>query len=289
MKDAPPQSPVASTAPGTAGRRRTTLREHIIEVISDSGEGAQRCGQSLGAIAARMGNGIWTVEIIPAEIRPPARSIAGASGNRIRIGAARVTNGGDETDLVVAFNEQVLLGRVRAGELKPGCTILLENMRREGYELSVAKPEIVTRDIDVLRELAAHDAVAIHISVTTLDPELHRILEPRTAAPSQRLAAIAALAEAGIPVGVMVAPIVFLEPNMMGGVLLYAFAGALVGGIDNPAGAVFGGFLVGVLENLLGAFVIGNELKLAVALVIIIGVLVVKPSGFFGKVLVSRV
>lgn len=89
--------------------------------------------------------------------------------------------------------------------------------------------------------------------------------------------------------GMMVAPIVFLDPNMMGGVLLYAFAAALVGGIDNPAGAVFGGFLVGVLENLLGAFVIGNELKLAVALVIIIGVLVVKPSGFFGKVLVSRV
>ena len=89
--------------------------------------------------------------------------------------------------------------------------------------------------------------------------------------------------------GMMVAPIVFLDPNMMGGVLLSAFAAALVGGIDNPAGAVFGGFLVGVLENLLGAFVIGNELKLAFALVLIIGVLVVKPSGFFGKVLVTRV
>jgi len=89
--------------------------------------------------------------------------------------------------------------------------------------------------------------------------------------------------------GMMVAPIVYLDPNMMGGVLLYAFAAALVGGIDNPAGAVFGGFLVGVLENVLGAFVIGNELKLAVALVLIIGVLVVRPSGFFGKVLVTRV
>lgn len=89
--------------------------------------------------------------------------------------------------------------------------------------------------------------------------------------------------------GMMVAPIVYLDPNMMGGVLLYAFAAALVGGIDNPAGAVFGGFLVGVLENVLGAFVIGNELKLAVALVLIIGVLVVKPSGFFGKVFVTRV
>jgi branched-chain amino acid transport system permease protein len=89
--------------------------------------------------------------------------------------------------------------------------------------------------------------------------------------------------------GMMVAPIVFLDPNMMGGVLLYAFAAALVGGVDSPGGAVFGGFLVGVLENVLGAFVIGNELKLAVALVLIIGVLVVRPSGFFGKVHVSRV
>jgi len=96
-------------------------------------------------------------------------------------------------------------------------------------------------------------------------------------------------AAAGAVAGMMVAPIVYLDPNMMGGILLYAFAAALVGGIDNPWGAVFGGFLVGVLENVLGAFVIGNELKLAVALVIIVGVLTVKPSGFFGKVHVTRV
>jgi branched-chain amino acid transport system permease protein len=93
----------------------------------------------------------------------------------------------------------------------------------------------------------------------------------------------------GAVAGMMVAPIVFLDPNMMGGILLYAFAAALVGGVDNPWGAVLGGFMVGVLENVLGAFVIGNELKLAVALAIIIGVLVVKPSGFFGKVFVTRV
>jgi len=146
MKDAPPQSPLTAAASGVAGRTRTTLREHIIEVISDSGEGAQRCGQSLGAIAARMGNGIWTVEIIPAEIRPPARSIAGASGNRVRIGAEKVTNGGDETDLVVAFNEQVLLGRVRAGELKPGCIILLESMWREHADPGIAQGYVETHD-----------------------------------------------------------------------------------------------------------------------------------------------
>ena len=117
----------------------TTLKEHIVEIISDSGEGAQRCGQSLGSIAARMGNGIWTTEIIPAEIRPPARSVAGASGNRIRIGSTYITNGGDETDLVVAFNEQVLLGRVNARELKPGCIILLENMWRSHNDPNIVK------------------------------------------------------------------------------------------------------------------------------------------------------
>jgi branched-chain amino acid transport system permease protein len=93
----------------------------------------------------------------------------------------------------------------------------------------------------------------------------------------------------GAIAGMMVAPIVYLDPGMMGGVLLYAFAAALLGGIDSPGGAVFGGFVVGVAENVLGAFVIGNELKLAVALVLIIGVLLVKPSGFFGKVQVTRV
>jgi branched-chain amino acid transport system permease protein len=96
-------------------------------------------------------------------------------------------------------------------------------------------------------------------------------------------------AAVGAVAGMMVAPIVYLDPNMMGGILLYAFAAALVGGIDSPMGAVIGGFAVGVLENLLGAFVIGNELKLTVALALIIGVLLVRPSGFFGKVHVTRV
>ena len=92
----------------------------------------------------------------------------------------------------------------------------------------------------------------------------------------------------GAVAGIMVAPIVFLEPNMMGGILLYAFAGALLGGIDSPGGAVLGGFIVGVLENVVGVY-LGTELKLTVALVLIVGVLVVRPSGLFGKVHVARV
>jgi branched-chain amino acid transport system permease protein len=93
----------------------------------------------------------------------------------------------------------------------------------------------------------------------------------------------------GAVAGMMVAPVVYLDPNMMGGILLYGFAGALLGGIDNPWGAVIGGFIVGVLENLLGAYVIGTELKLTVALVLIVGTLTLKPNGLFGKHVVIRV
>ncbi|MDE3112939.1 MAG: 2-oxoacid:acceptor oxidoreductase subunit alpha [Chloroflexota bacterium] len=130
----------------TPARERTLIEEHIVEVLSDSGEGAQRCGQSFAAIAARSGRGIWTVEIIPAEIQPPARSVAGASGNRVRVAGHEITNGGDECDLVVAFNEQVLLGRVRAGELKAGCTILLESMWREDRDPQIQRAYAETYD-----------------------------------------------------------------------------------------------------------------------------------------------
>ena len=95
----------------------------------------------------------------------------------------------------------------------------------------------------------------------------------------------------GAVAGMMVAPIVFLDPSMMAGILLYGFASALLGGINNPGGAVAGGFIVGVFENLIGAYVpfIGNELKLTVALAIIIVVVIFRPGGLFGKVVVSRV
>ena len=93
----------------------------------------------------------------------------------------------------------------------------------------------------------------------------------------------------GSVAGMMIAPVVFLDPNMMAGILLYGFAAALLGGIDSPLGAVVGGFVVGVLENLLGAYVIGTELKLSVALVLIVATLTLRPNGLFGKTVVSRV
>jgi branched-chain amino acid transport system permease protein len=104
----------------------------------------------------------------------------------------------------------------------------------------------------------------------------------------------------GAVAGTLVAPAVYLEPNMMASILLYGFAGALVGGISSPGGAVAGGFIVGVLENLVayfgnvlekstGVYVVGNGEKLMVALVIVITVLTLKPSGLFGHVTVKRV
>jgi branched-chain amino acid transport system permease protein len=104
----------------------------------------------------------------------------------------------------------------------------------------------------------------------------------------------------GAVAGTLVAPVVYLEPNMMSSILLYGFAGALIGGISSPGGAVAGGFIVGVLENLIsyigdavqnltGLYIIGNGEKLTVALIIVITVLTLKPSGLFGHVTVKRV
>lgn len=118
---APPQAEAGSP------RTPKKVSEFIVEIVSDSGEGAQKAGQAFSAISAKMGNGSWTVEIIPAEIQPPARSPAGASGIRVRIGTEHVTNMGDQADMVVAFNEQVLFGRIQQHAYRPGTIVLLEN------------------------------------------------------------------------------------------------------------------------------------------------------------------
>jgi len=130
---------------------------HTVEIVSDSGEGAQKCGQIFGAVSAKMGNGVWTVEIIPAEIQPPARSPAGASGNRIRIGTDEVTNWGDRTNVCIAFNEQVLLARHRLDAIEPGALVLIENMWKDH------------RDEDVRAEWAA--------AMAELDGHGYRLIE----------------------------------------------------------------------------------------------------------------
>ena len=103
------------------------IDQHVVEIVSDSGEGAQTAGQMFGTVSAKMGNAVWTVEIIPAEIEPPARSRAGASGNRIRVASRTATNMGDTADVVVALNEQVLYSRIDVGGLREGTLVFLES------------------------------------------------------------------------------------------------------------------------------------------------------------------
>jgi 2-oxoglutarate ferredoxin oxidoreductase subunit alpha len=103
------------------------VAEQIVEIVSDSGEGAQTAGQLFGAACAKSGNGVWTVEIIPAEIEPPPRSRAGASGIRIRFGTGPINNMGDAADLVIAFNEQVLYSRIDQDALRPGTVLMIDD------------------------------------------------------------------------------------------------------------------------------------------------------------------
>jgi 2-oxoglutarate ferredoxin oxidoreductase subunit alpha len=128
---------------GTKKKKRQikTIRvpEHTVEVVSDSGEGDKQCGQIFGSVSAKMGNGTWTVEIIPAEIQPPPRTPPSASGNRIRLGTKPVTNWGDGADLVVAFNEQVLLHRHRLDGLQAGCVILIDSQWENHEDESIRK------------------------------------------------------------------------------------------------------------------------------------------------------
>ena len=134
----PDQAPLFAAKPSAAPTVHT-LPEHILEILSDSGEGAQKCGQSFGSVSAKMGNGAWTVEIIPAEIQPPPRSPAGASGVRIRIGTEAVTNWGNKTKLVIAFNEQVLLSRHRQDALADDAVILIEDMWKDHADERIRK------------------------------------------------------------------------------------------------------------------------------------------------------
>jgi len=100
--------------------------EHTVEIITNSGEGAQKCAQIFGQTCAKMGNGVWTVEIIPAEIEPPHHTVTSTSGNIIRFGKDKITNWGDQSKLAIAFNDQVLLSRHRLDSLRDDCIILLE-------------------------------------------------------------------------------------------------------------------------------------------------------------------
>ena len=130
--------------------------------------------------------------------------------------------------------------------------------------------------------------LGLAMRAAALYPATSRLLGVRTS----RMLALGWGLAAGVGAvsGMLIAPIEFLDPNMMQPILLYAFAAAVLGGIENPVGAVVGGFLVGVLLALIGTYVPGaRDLRLAFGLVIIVAVLIVRPGGLFGRAHVARV
>lgn len=135
--------------------------------------------------------------------------------------------------------------------------------------------------------LLQHTKIGLAMRAAAHHPEASRLLGVRV---SWMLALGWGLASAvGAVSGIMVAPVLLLEPTMMQTIIIYAFAAAVLGGIESPLGAVVGGLIVGMTVNLAGAYLVGGDLELAVALAIIVAVLVVKPNGLFGRAAVRRV
>jgi len=137
--------------------------------------------------------------------------------------------------------------------------------------------------------LLQRTTIGLTLRAAAHHPEPSRLLGVRV---SWMLALGWGLASAvGAVSGIMVAPILLLEPNMMQTIIIYAFAAAVLGGIESPLGAVVGGLIVGLTVNLAGAYVpfVGGDLELAVALAIIVGVLVIKPNGLFGRAALRNV
>jgi 2-oxoglutarate ferredoxin oxidoreductase subunit alpha len=126
-----------------SGTRIVRLPEHILEIVSDAGEGAQKAAVSFAQVCAKAGNGLWTVEIIPSEIQPPPHTTGSASGNRIRIAEKPVTNVGNLANVVFAFNEMALLSRFEAGTVADDALVLIDDQWAEhdieAYRGSYAK------------------------------------------------------------------------------------------------------------------------------------------------------
>ena len=142
--------------------------------------------------------------------------------------------------------------------------------------------------VGLLWLLFQHTALGLAIRAAAQNPESSRLVGINVGRVLMLGWGLAALL--GALAGVLVAPRLFLDVNLMGGVRVYSFAGAALGGFDSPLGAVVGGWIIGVAETLAGTYVdaIGADLKVLVPLGIIFGVLLVRPSGLFGSPEVTR-
>ena len=131
--------------------------------------------------------------------------------------------------------------------------------------------------------------VGLALRASALNPDASRLVGVRVGWMLAIGWGLAALL--GAVAGMLAAPTIFLDPNMMQAILIYSFAAAVLGGIDSPFGAVAGGMILGVGLNLIGAYVdfVGADLRLPVALLIILIVLLLRPAGLFGKPVTRRV
>ncbi|HUA07703.1 MAG TPA: branched-chain amino acid ABC transporter permease [Candidatus Acidoferrales bacterium] len=169
----------------------------------------------------------------------------------------------------------------------PSTPVTLGGVALSQADLGVIGVSLATLALVYL--LFTRTKLGLALRAAALYPEQSRLLGIRV---SWMLALGWGLASVvGAVAGMMVAPVVFLEPNMMQGILVYAFAAAVLGGIESPVGAVVGGLALGVILALLGTYVsfIGTDLRLPAAFAIIIVVLLVRPAGLFGRVHVKRV
>ena len=193
--------------------------------------------------------------------------------------------------LLIAFNG--LAGFIWGYVIKtfpspfPATPIRVGNVSFSSQDLGIIAVSLAS--LGLISLFFAKTKVGLAMRAAALYPDQSRVLGIRV---SWMLALGWGLsAVVGAISGMMIAPVVFLDPNMMQGIVVYAFAGAVLGGIESPVGAVIGGLVLGVALNLLGTYVdfVGTDLRLPVAFLIIVVVLLVRPAGLFGHVHVRRV
>ncbi len=133
--------------------KKLPISQHILEIVSDAGEGAQKAGSIFAQTTAKMGNYLWTVELIPSEIQPPPHTTRSSSGIRIRFGSEPITNGGNLTNLIFVFNEMSLLARLEAHALAEEVIVFIDNQWA-----SDPNPDIVRQYQQILAELSQRGA-----------------------------------------------------------------------------------------------------------------------------------